>query len=153
MLESHLDKIKGYIKVPSLSLSGKTDAVLSKLRAVNSSCYVCKRIDTYLEKMIETVCILWSNDKAFREKFDRQPFFCLLHYEAMLEKSRSYVPKKMRDDFLKAADSIQGKYIEKLKDDISWFCKKFDYRYKDEPWNDSKDAIERSIAFLSGTYL
>ena len=41
--------------------------------------------------------------------------------------------------------TIVNSYAEKLNDDISWFCKKFDYRYDDEPWYDSKDAVERAI--------
>ena len=35
-----------------------------------------------------------------------------------------------------------------LTDDISWFCKKFDYRYDAEPWYNSKDAVERAIKFI-----
>ena len=42
------------------------------------------------------------------------------------------------------------KYANELSGDVSWFCKKFDYRYQDEPWNNAKDAVERSIRFLSG---
>jgi hypothetical protein len=33
---------------------------------------------------------------------------------------------------------------------VSWFAKKFDYRYDKEPWYDSKDAPERAITFLCG---
>ena len=31
---------------------------------------------------------------------------------------------------------------------MSWFIKKFDYNYQDEPWYDSKDAVERSLKLL-----
>ena len=41
-------------------------------------------------------------------------------------------------------------YFDTLREDVSWFCKKFDYRYNDEPWYNSKDAVERAIKFLSG---
>ena len=33
---------------------------------------------------------------------------------------------------------------------VDWFIKKFDYRFQDEPWKDSKDAVERAILKLSG---
>ena len=42
---------------------------------------------------------------------------------------------------------VEG-YLETLQTDVSWFCRKFDYRYQDEPWNNSKDAVERTIRFL-----
>ena len=51
-------------------------------------------------------------------------------------------------DFVKDCEQIQNAYIEKLNGDVSWFCKKFDYRYDEEPWYDSKDAVERSMKFL-----
>ena len=35
-----------------------------------------------------------------------------------------------------------------LTSSVSWFCKKFDYRYADEPWKNSKDSVERAMAFL-----
>ena len=35
-----------------------------------------------------------------------------------------------------------------LTDDVSWFCKKFDYRYDEEPWYNSKDAVERAMKFI-----
>ena len=45
---------------------------------------------------------------------------------------------------------IEKKYIAELGNDVSWFCKKFDYRYDSEPWYNSKDAIPRALSFLSG---
>ena len=40
-------------------------------------------------------------------------------------------------------------HFEKIIKDVSWYCKKFDYRYENEPWYDSKDAVERAVRFLS----
>ena len=39
-------------------------------------------------------------------------------------------------------------YFDELQKDVSWFCKKFDYRYNEEPWYNSKDAVERAIKFI-----
>ena len=41
-------------------------------------------------------------------------------------------------------------YLDELRGDVSHFCKKFDYRYAKEPWGNARDAVERSIRFLSG---
>ena len=40
--------------------------------------------------------------------------------------------------------------FDELRGDVSWFCKKFDYRYENEDWGNSKDAVERAIKFLCG---
>ena len=45
---------------------------------------------------------------------------------------------------------MEDKYFDKLRADVSWFCKKFDYRYENEPWGDAKDAPERAKIFLNG---
>ena len=56
--------------------------------------------------------------------------------------------KKRFVEFEKVCAGIVNGYMEKLNGDVSWFCKKFDYRYDEEPWYDSKDAVERAIRFL-----
>ena len=53
--------------------------------------------------------------------------------------------------FYKQIYEKEAAFLEKLGGDVSWFVKKFDYRYADEPWNDAKDAVERAAVFLNGS--
>ena len=46
--------------------------------------------------------------------------------------------------------SQQVTNMQRIQEDVNWFTKKFDYRFKDEPWKNSKDAIQRSIKKLVG---
>ena len=64
----------------------------------------------------------------------------------MLRKAK--LSGKRYREFAKAAEAVVLPYFDKLSGDVSWFCKKFDYRYDKEPWYDSKDAVERAIKFL-----
>ena len=50
------------------------------------------------------------------------------------------------------AQGIQKKYVATLNSDVSWFCKKFDYRYDEEPWYNAKDSVFRAEKFLSGDF-
>ena len=100
--------------------------------------------------MFETVLLLWQREKEFRQKFAAQPLFCLPHYRRLLALGKETLGKKEFPDFMKAASDVVTRYAETLSEDVSWFCKKFDYRYQDEPWKNSKDAVERTIRFLSG---
>ena len=68
----------------------------------------------------------------------------------MIEYASKKMNKKLFRDFYDAAHGIQKEYIKTLKDDVSWFCKKFDYRYDKEPWYNSKDSVQRTVKFLSG---
>lgn len=35
--------------------------------------------------------------------------------------------------------------MQRLSDDLDWFCDKFDYRNKDADWRTSKDALPRGM--------
>ena len=67
----------------------------------------------------------------------------------MLGMAKAKLPKKSYYEFAKAAGEVVLAYFDTLREDVSWFCKKFDYRYGEEPWYNSKDAVERAMAFLN----
>ena len=146
-LESHLDELKDDIRDGKL-FSSPGQKPIKRISALEESCYVCQRIEFNFAHMIETAVLLFENDEDFRPKFSAQPYFCLPHYRRMLEIANRRMDKKEFSEFEKLASSIVNGYIEALKDDVSWFCKKFDYRYDEEPWYNSKDAVERAIKFL-----
>lgn len=147
-LESHLDLLRKEIDGGFFSKFKSEPPALSRIEKLEKSCYVCTRAENNFTHMIETAVLLWDSDPDFREKFSAQPYFCLPHYKRMLDYASRKLSKRRSADFAEAAATLEMKYFDKLREDVSWFCKKFDYRYENEPWNDSKDAIERSIAFL-----
>ena len=59
------------------------------------------------------------------------------------------ISSKMLPQFYSDTSKLCGGYLETLKGDITHFCSMFDYRSKGQSWGNSKDAIERSIAFLT----
>ncbi len=148
ILESHLDEVKKSIKPGGFLSRDKSAAPKKNIEALESSCYICDRIAFNFDNMISTAAMLYAKEKEFRDKFAAQKTFCLPHYRRLIEAS-SRLGKPYREDMAADAAKVVGAYLDKLKEDVSWFCKKFDYRYDNEPWYDSKDAIERAISFLS----
>ena len=146
-LESHLTELRAEIKDSGLFCAAGANAE-KRIGALEGSCYVCRRIEFNFSHMIETAVLLWDTDDEFKKKLDAQPYFCLPHYRALLSTGRDRLGKKKFPEFQKACARIVNGYAEKLENDVSWFCKKFDYRYDQEPWYDSKDAVERAIKFL-----
>ena len=65
-----------------------------------------------------------------------------------VESTAKRLGKKRQPEFAKACAGVVEPYFEELQKDVSWFCKKFDYRYTEEPWYNSKDAVERAFKFL-----
>ena len=146
MLESHLsENIVRTINGGLFNFSGKN----KKLEKQKNSCYVCWRIEQSLTKMLETTALLWQREKEFKEKLLKQPYFCMSHYSSLLYAGEYTLPKKSYTDYADDCKTVMTRYAEKLSADVSWFVKKFDYRYENEPWGDSKDAVERAIKFLA----
>ena len=149
ILESHLEEVKKRLS-PKMLLGNKMTAAIGALSELEGSCYVCGRRDKNLNAMISTAVYLFEVDPDFREKIKHAPYFCLPHYRMMIDYAQKKMPKRILPDFYSTVHGIQERYIDTLGNDVSWFCKKFDYRYDDEPWYNSKDSVQRTIKFLSG---
>ncbi len=154
MLESHLKEKQGEVAICKKSLFGKDNSAkaLENIKELSSSCYICKRVDEKYSKMISTAVLLWQKQTEFRKLMSEQPYFCLPHAALFLENAKLRLDKKTFPAFAEALDEVQSKYMQSLCDDVSWFCKKFDYRYDNEPWGNSKDSVERAIKFLEGDF-
>ena len=149
ILESHLDEVRRKLDGPVV-LGNKRAAAISALGELERDCYVCGRISRNLNAMISTAVYLWESDPDFRKKFEGAPYFCLPHYRAMIDYASKKMPKRIYADFYDVSHGIEERYLGELRGDVSWFCKKFDYRYDEEPWYNSKDSVQRTIKFLSG---
>jgi hypothetical protein len=144
MIESHLsENINKAIKG---GLIGKSNN--KKIEKNQHSCYICTRINHKLTKMFETTALLWEREREFKEKLSKQPYFCLQHYSALLSTGEYTLHKKIYPDYAGECRKVMVAYSEELLADVSWFIKKFDYNYHDEPWGEAKDAVERAIRFL-----
>ena len=145
-LESHLIELQNDLS-PS-GLSGLFAKPVARVARLEESCYVCSRVDYHFARMTEVVISLWKSDPDFPEKFSNQPYFCLPHYRLLADTAKKMLSKRDAADFEKEISRIVNAYLEELSADVSWFCKKFDYRYENEPWGNAKDAIERAVVFL-----
>ncbi len=149
-LESHLDELRKEIKDVPLTPPGAR--AKKRIGELEESCYVCSRIAFHFEHMFETAVFLYDKDEDFRPKMLAAPYFCLPHYKRVLSTAERRLQKKKAAAFSKDAASVVEPYFDALREDVSWFCKKFDYRYDEEPWYNSKDAVERAIKFLRGKF-
>lgn len=148
-LQTHLAELQKDLSLGGFLSKDAGAKPVKRITELNESCYVCQRIKANFEKMFETACLLFEEEREFRDKFMSQTRFCLPHYAMLLSSARKVLSKRYYPELLKEADIIESKYIASLYDDISLFCKKFDYNYRDTPWGSSKDSVERSIEFLT----
>ena len=152
MLESHFAEQRRALEVSGLSaiIKNPSDKAVDSLTKLERSCYVCGKINYHFKRMVETAALLYDTEEQFREKAAAQPYFCLPHYRDFLVEAKRRMNKKNFAQFYKVISALELDYYDTISADVSWYCKKFDYRYGDEPRYNSKDAVPRAIKFLSG---
>ena len=151
MMESRLAQVEKQV------FSGPPIVVKSAKRQaagaldVTDSCFVCERVDWAMERLLATVCRLWENEKEFRALFESQEYLCLPHFSQLAPIAAKSMSKKTAPDFQKAASALCRKQLIDLRSDVSHFCRMFDYRNSSDEnadWGNSRDSVERAIAWL-----
>lgn len=150
ILESHIAEVEKNIFEGGTTFDSKGEKETKKLSELEGTCYVCEKTDEKFSRLVSNAVYMWENDEEFREKFKNARTYCLPHYKKLLEVGSYQLSKKEFSEYFKAARAVMQKYISQLGEDVSWFCKKFDYRYDSEPWYNAKDSVVRSINFLVG---
>lgn len=162
MLETHIKKINGDMKdLLNGELSDddskkrlfKKSAIFSPaaeyISKLDDSCYACNRMNGRMDSYFSTFFHLWKTEEEFREKVKATKGFCLDHFARLLTEGK----RRLRaDEFTRLAKVIiplQQENLRRIEEELSWFIQKFDYRFKDEPWKNSKDSAERGILKLS----
>lgn len=155
MLKTHTDKtIKDMkelaAKGPSpksglFSKGGSSAPVVEYVRNLEASCFICGRIEDMAKRYTDTIFYMWKRDTEFVEKFKTCKGFCTYHYAMLYDTGASKLNKEQYADFIDALNQVYFTNMERVNGDVSWFIDKFDYRFKNEPWKNSKDALPRTI--------
>ncbi|MBR7071640.1 MAG: hypothetical protein IKI29_05735 [Clostridia bacterium] len=149
MLETHIKEVeKGIFAKKLFSNDWKKG---KKAYDVIDSCFVCEKVEWGTSRMLDTVYRCYENEREFRELFNGQPMFCLSHYQQLMAGIEKRKMPRYGGEMAKHLTEITGEYAKSLSQDISKYCSMYDYRNNVEgaDWGNSKDAVERTIAFLS----
>lgn len=149
MLQTHLDTLNQGLFSRKRLFEPK-NARQRKVSAVNSSCFVCSKVDWGMERLLDTVFTMYT-DKQFHALFMEQEMLCLPHYDLLISLAPQYLKKPHLENFEKDCAALVQRQIELLYNDVSHFCSMYDYRNtgKDADWGNSRDSIERAIEFLT----
>jgi hypothetical protein len=110
------------------------------------SCALCDRLDATMDRYIETTIYLWEHDSAFKARFNSSAGVCIPHFERLQRAARA----RGKRDFIEALIELERNNLNRVERELEWFTLKFDYRNKDKPWGDSKDALPRALRKLTG---
>ncbi|NLI89141.1 MAG: hypothetical protein GX366_01850 [Epulopiscium sp.] len=134
--------------VSKLSIFKKkeTENNISKFISENkSNCYICDKIDRDMNRYLDTLFLVWKKDPKFIELVKSCNGFCLSHFAALLDMAPRKLSGNTLDEFYNIIIPLTKENIDRIEEELSWFIDKYDYRNKDAPWKNSKDALPRSI--------
>lgn len=155
MLKTHMDKtiddltkLSGSEKISAPSLFKKkteSKGVPAYIEALKHSCYVCDRIEMTYKRYLITVFYLYKKESEFRDLFRASKGLCTNHYADLYQMAPEQLSGDMLQSFLADLNKLYLDNMKRVRDDLSWFIDKFDYRYVNEPWKNSQDALPRTI--------
>ena len=133
-------------------LNGKSkaakDTILQEARKIQQmagTCVMCDTIQDNMLRYLHTFFHLYQNDSEFRKRFLEGKGLCIPHLGQLMEVATEELNAKALGEFAQAMAEMEEKNLDRIQEDISWFIKKFDYRFEKEDWKNSKDAVERTV--------
>lgn len=123
----------------------RTSPVIDYIEAQEQKCFVCGYISRSFENYLKTIFYLYEREEDFRRQFEESKGFCTAHYKTLFALAPEYLNKKYLETFLTTLSHLYLTHFKRVRDDVEWFICKNDYRYREEPWKNAKDALPRAL--------
>ncbi len=163
ILKTHSDKLikdlKGLSNQKPASSAGlfkksaDGSAVGNYVKKLESTCFICERIENTYSRYLNTLFHLWKKEPSFHDKIKNCKGFCVYHYGELYDMAPTLLKGSELDEFLRVLDDVFFSNAKRVNDDLEWFINKYDYRYEKEPWYNAKDSIPRTIIKTNHTIL
>ena len=151
----HIEKMAKSCNSSKKNLFGKKEKspLIDYIKEIENSCYICNRIETVFDRYIKTVIHCYTHDDDFKKKFNESKGFCTKHYGMLYEYAKKTLNSSALNNFISDLNDIYINNFKRVTDELEWFIDKFDYKNENEPWKNSKDAIQRSILKTNGLFI
>lgn len=151
----HIEKMAKSCNSSKKSLFGKKEKspLIDYIKEIENSCYICNRIENVFDRYIKTVIHCYTHDDDFKKKFNESKGYCTKHYGMLYEYAEKTLNSSALNNFISDLNDIYINNFKCVTDELEWFIDKFDYKNENEPWKNSKDAIQRSILKTNGLFI
>ncbi|MBR2781957.1 MAG: hypothetical protein IKE00_01305 [Oscillospiraceae bacterium] len=121
-------------------------------RRRQSTCYVCGKIESNMQRYYETFFMM-SKTEDFRRKVESSKGFCMRHFGELVASAQSNLPNGQREWFYQTVFSLMKDNMDRVKADLDDFVGMFDYHQQNTimPAN-TRDALSRSMQKLKGLH-
>lgn len=128
------------------------NSLVQWIRKQEDNCYVCDYYAHTYQRYLATFFEMYKTNTEFVEMLKSCKGFCMPHFADIIEASETMLPEKLKEEFYQLIFSLMSDNMDRVQEDIEWFCDKFDYRNKDADWKNSKDALQRSMQKTNSGY-
>ena len=135
------DKLNGKVKAAKESVVQES----KKIQEMAGTCVMCDTIRENMLRYLHTFFSLYKSDAEFKRRFLNGKGLCIPHLGQLLEVATEELNAKELGEFVQALAKMEQENLDRIQEDISWFIKKFDYRFEKEDWKNSRDAVERTV--------
>lgn len=116
------------------------------------TCYICNFYKDTYALYLDTFFELFKKNKEFLPLLKNCKGFCIPHFGDLVETAETTLTDKEKKEFYSLLFPMMEMNMQRLSEDLDWFCDKFDYRNKDADWRTSKDALPRGMQKAAGGY-
>ena len=152
ILDSHLQEIDKQMFDDSKLFKPSEKKRLYRAVRLEETCFVCSKLNFGMSHMVDMIYRMYQKEEDCRALYAEQTELCLPHYTLLMQYIPDYMDKDTKKEFKKASKQLAQGYLKELTADVRHFCEMFDYHNnsEDADWGNSKDAIERTVAYLNG---
>ncbi len=122
------------------------------IKSAEASCYICDKFKSTYQRYMDTFFYMYTSDADFKKRILESKGFCLTHFGQLCEAADKRLKEKDLIVFYDDMKTLMTENMARVYEDVSWMIDKFDYRFKDADWKNSKDAIPRGMQKLKGGY-
>ncbi|MEM3607847.1 MAG: DUF6062 family protein [Candidatus Bathyarchaeia archaeon] len=125
--------------------------VKSILKDGSAACPACDYMKEDDKINVDTLAQMLAENTSFLKSFEEGKGLCVHHLLKLFEslKSSSKMPLSSLAEKLL---SLELKNLSRLDSELRKFIRKYDYRFRDEPWGSEIDVVERTVPKLTGSY-
>ncbi|MDO4475987.1 MAG: DUF6062 family protein, partial [Lachnospiraceae bacterium] len=148
---SHTSLMSRFKKIKAGPDTSAKPGLASWAASREDSCYICNFYQKTFARYMDTFFEQFKKDTAFRETFAGSKGLCVPHFGDLVQAAET-LPDSDKKAFMDVLLPLMQSNMERLYEELDWFCDKFDYRNRDADWKNSRDAIQRGMQKAAGGY-
>lgn len=144
--------VLGHFKKTKVDAENPRTNIGAWVKEQTASCYICDYYKNTYNRYLDTFFELCRKSPEFQELLKNSKGFCIPHFADLVETGDTLLSDKEKQSFYGDLFPLMEHNLQRVTEDLEWFCDKFDYKNKDADWKNSRDAIQRGMQKAAGGY-